>query len=129
VNAASPWGWVRAWRFALLYMALIFLISSFQVHVPGIERIPLRDKGIHFVEYGLLGWLCAAASSRTWPSVSPWRIAAFAVFVSTLWGLSDEIHQAFVPGRCSELADVVADLLGSIAGAAGWFVFSNRTVS
>jgi VanZ family protein len=52
----------------------------------------------------------------------------FAVFVSALWGLSDEIHQALVPGRSSELADVVADLLGSAVGAACWHLFSNRSV-
>ena len=104
-------------------MALIFVISSFEVEVPGIRHFPLRDKGIHFVEYGVLGWLCAAASSRTWPSASAWRTAAFAVFVSVLWGLSDEIHQALVPGRSSELADVIADLFGSVAGAAGWHLF------
>jgi VanZ family protein len=110
-------------------MALIFVISSFEVQVPGVRHVPLRDKGIHFVEYGVLGWLCAAASSRTWPSTSAWRTAAFAVFVSFLWGLSDEIHQALVPGRSPELGDVIADLLGSIVGATGSHLFSNRTVS
>jgi len=120
---------VRPWRFALLYMGLIFVISSFEVEVPGIQHVPLRDKGIHFVEYAVLGWLCAAASSRTWPSASSWRTAVFAVFVSVLWGLSDEIHQALVPGRSPELADVIADLVGSTAGAAGRHLLSNRNVS
>jgi VanZ family protein len=46
-----------------------------------------------------------------------------------LWGLSDEIHQALVPGRSPELNDVVADLFGSVAGAVGSHLFSNRTVS
>jgi VanZ family protein len=110
-------------------MALIFVISSFELEVPGIRHVPLRDKGIHFLEYAVLGWLCAAASSRTWPSASAWRIAAFAVFISALWGLSDEIHQAFVPGRSSEVADVIADLFGSMAGAAASLLLSNRTVS
>jgi VanZ family protein len=110
-------------------MALIFVISSFELEVPGIRHFPLRDKGIHFLEYTVLGWLCAAASSRTWPSASAWRTAAFAVFISALWGLSDEIHQAFVPGRSSEVADVVADLFGSMAGAAASLLLSNRTVS
>ena len=119
----------RPWRFALMYMALIFVISSFEVDVPGVEHVPLRDKGIHFVEYAVLGWLCAYAASRTWPSAAAWRTATFAVFVSTLWGLYDEIHQALVPGRSSELADVFADLLGSIIGATVWHLFSNRSVS
>lgn len=110
-------------------MALIFVVSSFEIEVPGIRHIPLRDKGIHFVEYAVLGWLCARASRRSWPSASAWRTAAFAVFVSVLWGLSDEIHQAFVPGRSPELSDVVTDLFGSIAGAAGSHLLSNRTVS
>ncbi|MBW2588928.1 MAG: VanZ family protein [Deltaproteobacteria bacterium] len=110
-------------------MTLIFVISSFELEVPGIRHFPLRDKGIHFLEYTVLGWLCAAASSRTWPSASAWRTAAFAVFISALWGLSDEIHQAFVPGRSSEVADVIADLLGSMAGAGASLLLSNRTVS
>ena len=110
-------------------MGLIFLISSFEVDVPGVRHFPMRDKGIHFVEYGVLGWLCAAASSRTWPSASAWRTAAFAVFISVLWGLSDEIHQALVPGRSPELGDVVADLFGSAVGAASRYIFSSRSVS
>jgi len=120
---------MRPWRFALLYMALVFVISSFEVQFPGVSHVPLRDKGIHFVEYAVLGWLCAAASSRTWPAASVWRTAAFAIFVSVLWGLSDEFHQALVPGRSPELGDVIADLFGSIAGAASWHLFSSRTVS
>ncbi len=119
---------LRPWRFALLYMALIFVISSFAVQVPGVRYLPFRDKAIHFVEYGVLGWLCARASSLTWPSAAVWRTAVFAVFVSALWGLSDEIHQALVPGRSPELADVVADLLGSAVGAAAWHLLSNRSV-
>ena len=110
-------------------MLLIFVISSFEVQVPGVQYIPLRDKGIHFVEYAVLGWLCAAASSRSWPSASALRTVAFAVFISVLWGVSDEIHQAFVPGRFSDVGDVIADLVGSIAGATGWHLISNRTVS
>lgn len=109
-------------------MALIFVVSSFEVAVPGVQHLPFRDKALHFVEYAVLGWLCAQASSRTWPSSRAWRTAAFAVFVSVLWGLSDEIHQAMVPGRSSELADLVADLLGSIVGAAAWHAFSRRSV-
>jgi VanZ family protein len=110
-------------------MALIFVISSFEVEVPGVRYFPLRDKGIHLVEYAVLGWLCAAASWKTWPSVSAWRTAGFAVFVSALWGVSDEIHQALVPGRVPEIGDAVADLYGSIVGAASQHFFSRRTVS
>ena len=109
-------------------MALIFVISSFEVRVPGVEHLPFRDKAIHFVEYAVLGWLCAGAAARSWPSAAAWRTAAFAVFVSALWGLSDEIHQALVPGRSAELADVAADVLGSVVGATAQRLFSNGSV-
>lgn len=109
-------------------MALIFVVSSFEVRVPGIHHLPLRDKAIHFIEFGVLGWLCGGAASRSWPSASAWRTAAFAVFVSALWGLSDEIHQALVPGRSSELADLIADFLGAVVGVGAWHLFSSRSV-
>ena len=110
-------------------MALIFALSSFEVKVPGVHRLPFRDKAIHFVEYGVLGFLCAQAATHSWPSFPKWRTLLFAVFVSTLWGLSDEIHQALVPGRSSELGDLFADFLGSVAGAGAWLALSHRSVS
>ncbi len=109
-------------------MALIFVISSFEVHLPGVDRLPLRDKALHLAEYGALGWLCAGAASRSWPTAVGWRTFVLAVFVSTLWGLSDEIHQAFVPGRSSDLADLLADLIGSLVGAGARHLISNKSV-
>ena len=110
-------------------MLLIFVLSSLELKVPGVRHLPLRDKAIHFVEYGVLGWLCAAAASGSWPSVARWRTGAFAVFVATLFGLSDEIHQALVPGRSSELGDLFADFVGALAGASAWNWFSTTLVS
>ena len=68
---------VFAWAPAAAYMALIFTVSSMQIDLPVIASIPLRDKAIHFVEYGVLGFLCAHAILLTWPrrprtAVSGW---------------------------------------------------------
>jgi len=38
------------------------------------------------------------------------------VLLSALFGISDEIHQSFVPFRTADPMDVLADILGSIAG-------------
>jgi VanZ family protein len=38
------------------------------------------------------------------------------LIISSLYGLLDEIHQSFVPGRNSEFLDWVADSLGAAAG-------------
>ena len=72
---------------------------------------------MHFVEYGVLGFLVAHAAFRTWPQRHPVRIGLLAVWITTLWGLLDEIHQALVPGRSAEMLDLVADAAGAIAGS------------
>jgi VanZ family protein len=39
-----------------------------------------------------------------------------ALAVSLLYGLSDELHQSFVPDRTGRLDDVLTDMLGAIVG-------------
>lgn len=112
-------GGLSNWRFALLLMGLIFVFSSVETHLSIVQHFPLRDKGVHFLVYGLLGWLCAQASVQTWPSLPVVVTAGFAFCVSTFWGFSDELHQAFVPGRTAEFADIVADTVGSGVGVLG----------
>lgn len=105
------------WSLPIAYMGLIFFVSSiaWDVRIP--SAFPLRDKGVHFCEYGLLGFLCAHAALGTWPSVPRARLLAAGAFIATAWGLGDELHQAFVPGRSAEFLDLVADGLGASAGA------------
>ena len=81
-----------------------------------LNDIPFRDKGVHMVEYALLGFLLAHATLRTWPRRSAFRTLFLAFWITVLWGLFDEMHQAFVPGRSSEVLDFVADTLGAGAG-------------
>ncbi|HKP57203.1 MAG TPA: VanZ family protein [Polyangiales bacterium] len=106
-----------AWLPALAYMLLIWVLSSMPTQFK-FEFVPFRDKGIHFVEYGTLAALLAHAMRGTWPE---WRwtgvfLASWAV--TTLWGLLDEIHQAFVPGRVADVRDLIADAIGGLLGAA-----------
>lgn len=109
-----------AWAPAIAYMALIWVLSSLELGgVSLLRHFPFGDKGVHFIEYGGLGFLVAHAAMRTWPRHQPMRTLALAVFVTALWGLLDEIHQAFVPGRSSEALDLVADGAGAVVGALG----------
>ncbi|NOY94493.1 MAG: antibiotic resistance protein VanZ [Deltaproteobacteria bacterium] len=108
---------VLGWSPALLFMASIWVLSSMTLVVPLVALFPLRDKGVHFCVYATLSVLVIRAARITWPRRSALRVAAFGAFVTILWGLSDELHQAFVPGRSSELLDLLADALGATAGA------------
>ena len=107
---------IWAWGPALAYMLLIWALSSIstQLHF---EFVPFQDKGVHFLEYGMLAALLAHAMRNTWPAWRSLSVFALAVVITVLWGLIDEIHQAYVPGRSSDVRDVLADALGGMAGA------------
>ncbi|MDQ3035522.1 MAG: VanZ family protein [Myxococcota bacterium] len=106
-----------AWLPAFLYMALIWALSSMSTIDLPIDEFPFRDKGIHAVEYLILGFLVTHAALRSWPERSRARLAAVALLVTCGWGVLDEIHQAFVPGRSPDLLDLVADLIGALIGS------------
>lgn len=103
-----------AWAATLAYAALIFWLSSQPNPLPALtER--LWDKAIHFAEYGALGALLLVALRES--GVAPRRAAAVAALVASLYGVSDEVHQGFVPQRDADVRDWVADTVGGAAGA------------
>jgi VanZ family protein len=108
-------------------MAVIWVLSSLSLTLVPVDDFPLRDKGVHLVQYGVLGFLLAHATFRTWPRRHPLRTASLALLIAVLWGLLDEIHQASVPGRASEALDLVADTLGATAGVTGRYLVALAT--
>lgn len=107
------------WGPVVLQMALIFAASSIQ----NLGKLPggMSDKSGHSIGYALLAFLLVRAFAHgrlrdvTWPRV------AVAIVVATLYGVSDEFHQLFVPGRSADRYDVLADCAGATLGAAlGW---------
>jgi VanZ family protein len=70
------------------------------------------DKLAHggwFFLLALLAWR-AARDGEGWPRRR--RIVGLLVG-AVLWGVSDEWHQSFVPGRAVEAADLLADVAGA----------------
>ncbi len=106
---------MNAWGPPLGYAALIFYLSSQSV-LPGVfPEVQGMDKVVHAVEYALLSGLIARALLK---SARPgWRAHAphAAIVASVLYALSDELHQALVPGRMSQVSDWLADAVGAIA--------------
>jgi VanZ family protein len=96
-------------------MAVMFFVSGIEdlQGPPGIS-----DKASHALEYaGLSALALRALAGGRWANVTA-RAAAGAVLWCVAYGLTDEWHQGFVPGRSADLADVGADLLGASAAAA-----------
>jgi VanZ family protein len=79
------------------------------------------------VAYALLGvlFLRAFKTSRIKNNVK--LMVILSVVLSSLYGVSDEIHQYFVPFREADLLDVLADTLGGILGVYIYQAIAGRT--
>ncbi|MGH8637920.1 MAG: VanZ family protein [Burkholderiales bacterium] len=99
----------------VVVMALIFTASS--MSDPGAPPGGLSDKGAHVTAYAALGasLIRALAGGRS-TAMTPRRIL-FAIVLATVYGLSDELHQSFVPERTPDVMDLAADAIGATAGA------------
>lgn len=104
--------YVLAWAAVLSYMGVIFYLSH-QPSLPIPMRFPFQDKAMHLTAYFILGVLLAHG---VYPGSHKKRFAlAFAI--AALYGISDEIHQMFVPGRDASVFDWFADICGAWLGA------------
>ena len=79
--------------------------------------MPNFDKVLHFLGYALLGALFLRAFYTTSINHRLKLIFVLSVLFSGLYGISDEIHQSFVPYRDASAMDALADILGSAFGA------------
>jgi VanZ family protein len=90
-------------------MGLLFVASSRSVLTTGGSQ---TDKLLHVLAYLILGSLLLRAAHGGVTSLRPWPTAvAFALTVA--YGVSDELHQIFVPGRVASVADGIADAVGA----------------
>lgn len=86
-----------------------------------VEKIdhPVRKAG-HLTEYAILGTLVTGTVFSF--GLRGKRAALTAEGVGVLYAASDEFHQLFVPGRGSQITDVLIDASGFAVGVAAVFV-------
>jgi len=113
------------WLPVFVYGLFIFIQSS----CPSPDRIPdiqHIDKLLHLGAYTVMGFLFVRALTTTGLRRHPLLMAAFGALLSILSGISDEIHQYFVPARDADILDAAADVIGSIIGAGAAAAFFVR---
>lgn len=110
------------WLPVILYASLIVYVSSLSL-LP--RDLPLHlenlsDKIWHAAEYAVLGILCyrafryasgASIQDKAWP---------LAIAATVIFGLTDELHQSFVPFRHADGWDLLADAVGAIVAISIW---------
>ncbi len=112
---------LRAWGPAVGWAAVLFVLSA----LPQLGRapsFPFSDKVAHVAIYGILGITLAWGWSR-----SPRPVSHLVLLVAgAVYGISDEWHQMYVPGRVPDVADWLADVVGLGVGYAAALQFVER---
>lgn len=107
--------WLWLWGPVLVYGALIFSLSS----ASDLPDLPtgFSDKAAHMLLYCGLGFLLARALAGGLGRPVPLWVPPLVVLVAVAYGVSDEVHQFFVPRRQFDLLDLAADAAGAGLGA------------
>jgi VanZ family protein len=98
---------LSAWLPVIAWAALIFTLSSIPDLGTGLGGWDLALRKIaHAAEYAVLGALLLRAIGREAPATA----------LGIAYAVTDEVHQAFVPGRQGAPLDVLIDAVGVIVG-------------
>lgn len=98
----------------LAHCAFIFIMSH-QSNPPTPEiGLPHMDKVAHAVLFGTLSALIALGLHRSGRGYQPAVYHLAPVLFALAYGISDEIHQYFVPPRSPDVVDLLADFIGAL---------------
>jgi len=118
----------RNWRVfylpLILYAIAIFMASSSTAPPAPNLGFDLQDKLYHLLAYGVLGVLLIRCTQSIWGR-GRWVYVASIAF-GILYGVTDEFHQSFVPGRFADVYDGLADAFGVWLGHAGYRRWQRR---
>jgi len=103
------------WSPPALWSIGIFCFSSLPGGAILLPPFRFADKVIHFFAYAGLNVLVLRAC-RGYRTVD--RVFTIGMLYSILFGLTDEFHQYFVPGRFADPYDFAADAAGVLVS--GW---------
>ena len=139
MNKNNKFKIIISWALVISWMAVIFMLSSqvaeqsnelstgitqtvieiIQKATPfweiGSEQLNhILRKGAHFTAYMILGALVINALYKSFGIGKRYIFWGFMICV--IYAVSDEVHQAFVPGRGPALKDVLIDSAGAFTG-------------
>lgn len=99
----------------ILYAGAILTISSIS-YLPAPKIGLLRaDSLVHFLEYAIFAFLLFRSISHISPKLRLTTAALLTLLALSLFAVADEYLQSFIPGRTSDVYDVLADLAGGSA--------------
>ncbi len=139
------------WGIVITYASMIFFVSSISVPDGSIPRIPHIDKVVHFIEFAVLCMLifralllhkndlkteCNPGENKNVSDlqiksgIRYGKIAVLSILFTSIYALSDEFHQSFLPFRDSDIFDWFADVAGAnTAGFLFMFIMNKSSIN
>ncbi len=111
-DARGGGGVTRGWLLVSLWLMVQLTLTSLPGSTMPDIAVSIYDSG-HLVMYGALGALVARASLR---GGHPAERLLLVWPVLAVFGVLDEWHQRFIPGRYPSVQDMVFDAIGAAAG-------------
>lgn len=96
----------------LLFSSAIYYASSIPAEELPDFNFAWSDKALHVMAFLAYGLAAQLAFIGWYPQWGVWRVRIAAFLVGATYGVLDEVHQLYVPGRNSNAGDWAADLLG-----------------
>jgi VanZ family protein len=106
---------LQLWWPAVAWMTVIFLFSHQSRLDTGLAYDVLLKKSAHVIEYAVLAVLIQRGLTGSWLLWRP-LTAGTAWILATVFAMTDEYHQSFVPGRHASGWDVALDGVGALLG-------------
>lgn len=114
------------WLVVVAYACAIFYISSLSGTLDLQYSFPHADKVVHFLGFALLSFLLRYAIQGSISSSIASTSYVLSVVIAASYGASDEVHQAFVPGRTASIADWIADAAGPAIFQGSFYLHARR---
>ena len=125
------------WVILIIWMIIIFLFSNqaysgdtthsiLENVLPSILNIDILNfiirKSAHFIEYFILTLLTISLLKEY--SLTERIILLLSLIICFTYACTDEIHQAFIPGRTSLFKDVLIDTSGGLISLILYYIFN-----
>ncbi len=101
---------------ALIVSAGIFTISHQERPIFQVNSFEFHDKILHLIAYYVFGLTLLIATLN----VEVRKRLILVTLIGIFFGISDEFHQYFIPGRDADIWDIAADSIGVIISLPFW---------
>ena len=116
---------IRVVPMTLVMGTIFFLSHQTSTDLPHFY-FPGLDKIAHAIVYACLAATAIYALPDQFRTSRPKYSAVVVVVFCLVYGISDEYHQAFIPGREPSLGDLLADTVGAVLLTGGWLRYNSH---